>query len=151
MHMDIVHSLTSFDCGHHFRSLFYPKESALGAMGIQCCDSKPRPFDAPTLQFTMCQVYYANETITLNHPNRLRKWYVCRKQNNSQVSRNESHRVFLGTRQMREELSMSRKTIAAKEQSSFVYWSGCDCIDVPGSTQLDCCLNVSRGSFPRCP
>src|SRR5215813_3437718 len=145
--INIIRTAAGFDCRNDFRSFFYSKQPALGSMRIKGGDRKARAFDAPTLELTMSQMNHLDNSIALNQSDCFRQRDMCRQQNNSEVSRNECHGVFLRTGQVREKLCMARKTISAEKQSSFIYGCGSYGIDASGSTELYSCLDVTRSGF----
>src|SRR5713226_3726207 len=75
------------------------------------------------------------------------KRHVSRDKHDAKILRHKAHREFFGGGQIRQELSMARKAVAAEEQCALVNGRRGDRIDASRRAQFDRRLDVTSGGF----
>src|SRR6266536_1690374 len=114
-------------------------------MGIKRRNRQSRPFESPALEFPVCKTYDTHNAIALYHPDRFRQRHVCRKKNDSQVRCDESHRIFLAAREVSQEFSVARETVATEKQCALIDGGRGNRINASSGTQLHSGFDVSGG------
>src|SRR5687768_3676948 len=77
VHINIVHTMASFDRWNNLRRLLHAEQATLGSMRVQSGDGDAGTLYPPTSKFTTCKVDRSNNSITLNHSDRFQEWNMC--------------------------------------------------------------------------